>query len=80
MMKRLLLIAAPLLTVAACAQPEPQPKPIGMPNPASKYCVDSGGRSEIRRAADGGQYGVCILPDGRTVEEWALFRSAHPQS
>ena len=51
-----------------------------MPNPASKYCVDSGGRSEIRRAAHGGQYGVCILPDGRTVEEWALFRSAHPQS
>jgi uncharacterized protein len=42
-------------------------------NPASVFCVQSGGKSEIRNGARG-QYGVCILPDGRTVEEWAYFR------
>ena len=42
-------------------------------NPASVFCVQSGGKSEIRQGARG-QYGVCLLPDGRTVEEWGYFR------
>jgi putative hemolysin len=42
-------------------------------NPASVFCVQGGGKSEIRNGARG-QYGVCILPDGRVVEEWAYFR------
>ena len=42
-------------------------------NPASVFCVQSGGRSKIRNGPRG-QYGVCILPDGRTVEEWAYYR------
>jgi putative hemolysin len=78
-MKTPVLAALPLLAVAACAGETPEPRPIGMPNPASKYCIDIGGRSESRTAADGGQFRVCILPDGRTVEEWDLFRSAHPR-
>jgi len=43
-------------------------------NPASVFCVQSGGKSEIRKAPRG-QYGVCRLPDGRVVEEWAYFRT-----
>ena len=43
-------------------------------NPASVFCVQSGGKSEIRNGARG-QYGVCILPDGRVVEEWAHYRA-----
>ena len=42
-------------------------------NPASVFCVQSGGKSEIRQGARG-QYGVCLLPDGRTVEECGYFR------
>jgi uncharacterized protein len=42
-------------------------------NPASVFCVQSGGKSEIRNGARG-QYGVCVLPDGRVVEEWTYFR------
>jgi len=45
-------------------------------NPASVFCVESGGRSEIRNGPRG-QYGVCILPDGRTVDEWAYYRRNH---
>lgn len=82
MIKRALSVALPLAALAACAQPvaEPAAKPIGMPNPASKYCIDIGGRLEMRTGADGGQTGMCHLPDGRVVEEWELFRSAHPRS
>jgi putative hemolysin len=43
-------------------------------NPASVFCVQSGGKSEIRKGPRG-QYGVCRLPDGRVVEEWAYFRA-----
>jgi putative hemolysin len=42
-------------------------------NPASVFCAQSGGKSEIRNGPRG-QYGVCILPDGQVVEEWAYFR------
>lgn len=82
MMKRALAMtfALPLAALAACAQPEvrPEAKPVGMPNPASKHCIDIGGRLEIRTGADGGQTSLCHLPDGRVVEEWELFRSARP--
>jgi putative hemolysin len=42
-------------------------------NPASVFCVQSGGKSEIRTGPKG-QYGVCRLPNGRVVDEWAYFR------
>lgn len=42
-------------------------------NPASVFCVKSGGKSEIRNGPKG-QYGVCRLPNGRVVEEWSYYR------
>ena len=68
--------------LAACAGSSDSAKPerptIGMANPASVWCVKNrGGKLEIRRDKDGGQYGVCILPDGTEVEEWELFRRDH---
>lgn len=46
---------------------------IGLPNPASKYCVEKGYKLEIRTNPDGSQYGVCIFPDGSECEEWAYY-------
>lgn len=69
------LISVAMLSLVACAQNKPAPnKPIGMANPASQYCASLGGILEIKRQADGGEYGVCHLPDGTAIEEWALFR------
>lgn len=48
--------------------------PIGMPNPASVYCEAKGYRPGTRTDANGGQYGVCVFPDGTECEEWAFFR------
>ena len=54
--------------------PAPTVTPAGIANPASTYCVEQGGASEIRTAQDGSQYGVCIFPNGSECEEWAFFR------
>ena len=43
-------------------------------NPASVFCAKSGGKTEISKGPRG-QYGVCRLPDGRVVDEWAYFRA-----
>ena len=44
-----------------------------MPKPASKHCVDLGGKLSIKNEANG-QVGYCHLPNGQVVEEWELFR------
>ena len=46
-----------------------------MSNPASVNCGKIGGATEIRTAADGGQYGMCTFPNGTSGEDWALFRN-----
>ena len=71
------ILAMALLTTAACApakEAEPSSQAVGMANPASVNCQREGGKSEIRRDAQGGEYGVCVFEDGRQCEEWALFR------
>jgi putative hemolysin len=70
--KNVTAVAAVL--VAATALPEPA---LALANPASVFCIRSGGRSEILRTVSGAEIGVCILPGGAVVEEWAYYR-AHP--
>lgn len=45
-----------------------------LPNPASAYCKQQGGTLEIKKDAQGGEYGECTLPDGTVCEEWALYK------
>ncbi len=45
-----------------------------MANPASVFCEENGGTSEIRTAADGSQSGACVFPDGSECDEWAYYR------
>ncbi|RKS86902.1 hypothetical protein DES39_0108 [Orbus hercynius] len=69
-MKKLLLIASLAFLSAACAKKDT----INTPNPASQYCVNIGGKSEIVTDPKG-SYGLCHLPDGQVVDEWELFNS-----
>lgn len=46
---------------------------MSMANPSATFCLEKGGAYEIR-ASDGGQIGICRLPDGTEKEAWALFR------
>jgi putative hemolysin len=71
-------IVVALLGLAACAPSVTEPaaetgEPAGLPNPASVYCEEQGGRIEMRTDADG-TYGVCIFEDGTECEEWAYYR------
>lgn len=71
-MQRLIgLIVLAMLTVSTHHAWTPQAWALA--NPASVFCVKSGGKSEIRTGPRG-QYGVCRLPNGRVVEEWSYFR------
>ena len=38
------------------------------------HCEENEGRLDIRTDAGGGQYGVCVFPDGSECDEWAFFR------
>ena len=44
-------------------------------NPASVYCVQQGGKLEIVETKKG-QIGICVLPNGRRIEEWKFFRAS----
>ncbi len=68
-MKRIIPLTILLVALTACTAPQ-----VGLPNPASVYCKQQGNKLEIRTAADGGQIGICIFPDGSTCDEWAYFR------
>lgn len=72
-----------LIALTACTAPQTQgmpdsastdsPQP-NMPNPASIYCEQNGGRLEIISAADGSQSGQCMFPNGSSCDEWAYYR------
>lgn len=49
-------------------------KTVSIANPASVFCIQNSGTSEILEWT-GGQYGICHLPDWTTCEEWAYFRN-----
>lgn len=56
------------------APTQPVQDQLALPNPASVFCEEQGGRLEIRADADGNQSGVCLFQDGSECDEWAYFR------
>ena len=46
----------------------------GAPNPAAVYCEGLGYEYEIRTSPSGGQYGVCVFPDGSECRGWLFLR------
>jgi putative hemolysin len=75
--KRFILGLALILSamvVSSCKTATVEPTTVGLANPASVYCEAQGYTLEMRTDADGGQYGVCIFPDGGECEEWAFYR------
>lgn len=84
-MKKLLMICAVVGSLCACAQTQQSQvqqsentgQAIGMANPAFVYCVSQGGKIEPKRDAQGAEYSLCHLPNGKVVEEWEYFRADH---
>ena len=61
------------LLCTGCSNASDDDRP-GLANPASVYCAEQGGETEIVDEGDG-EVGYCILPDGIRVEEWEFYRS-----
>jgi putative hemolysin len=70
-----LYLMSALVCLASCGarQGIPTPAP-GLPNPASVYCEQKGGKLDLRQDPSGGVAGVCVFPDGSECDEWAYFR------
>ncbi|MEO3988984.1 putative hemolysin [Pseudocitrobacter cyperus] len=77
-MKYCVVIAVLLLVVGCQSDVQPPARAMGMPNPASVYCVEKGGTRVAQKSAQG-ESSLCQLPDGEQVEEWTLWRREHPQ-
>jgi putative hemolysin len=72
-------IVAVLLSVTGCTVSGPDPiLAVGMPNPASVYCIERGGTLDITQRPEG-DVTMCVLSDGTRIDEWALYRRDHPQ-
>ncbi len=80
-----ILAAAALAALAACAAPaekpagQPEGAMVGMANPASVFCEQQGGKSEVRKDEQGNEYGMCRLSDGSVVDEWDYYRKNHKE-
>lgn len=82
-MKRIFTFVIILMALTACATPQAQGMPdpastdmpqAGIPNPASAYCEQNGGRLEIVTDDNDSQSGQCVFPDGSACDEWAYYR------
>jgi len=52
---------------------------LGMPNPASVYCIERGGTLDIHERPEGNTT-MCVLSDGTKVDEWEFYRRNHPNN
>lgn len=64
---------APGMHLIASGEAKPENRAVGLANPAAVFCIEQGGRYEIRKS-DAGSQGFCILPDGAEVDAWTYFR------
>ncbi|MGO4450493.1 DUF333 domain-containing protein [Phyllobacterium sp. TAF24] len=71
-------IAFTVFALSACTANEEdiQPRSVGLANPASVYCQSLGGTLLAVFTKDGSS-NDCILPNGRRIDEWKLFRQNH---
>ncbi|MFC1856591.1 DUF333 domain-containing protein [Thermodesulfobacteriota bacterium] len=48
-------------------------------NPSHAYCTELGYTYEIRTTENGGQYAVCIFPDGSECSTWNFYCTCEPE-
>ena len=72
-------IAAAAVFISGCTVSGPDPLlAVGMPNPASVYCIERGGTLDIQQRQEG-EVTYCMLSDGTRIEEWEFYRKNHPE-
>ncbi|MGH3802417.1 MAG: putative hemolysin [Stenotrophomonas sp.] len=78
-----LIASLAVAAAAGCSQQSQETREngvrTGMANPASEHCVKRGGKVVIEKDENGGERGICHLPNGDKIDEWELFRRDAPQ-
>jgi hypothetical protein len=75
-------LAAAVVVLAGCAasqtpvKQKPTTSMVGLANPASVFCIQQGGQSQIVNTPKG-QEGYCQWSNGQRIEEWKYFREHH---
>jgi len=70
-----IILLSGCLCLSACGPALSSATPTAnMPNPASVYCEQNGGKVDLRPDATGAVAGACVFPDGSECDEWAYFR------
>ena len=71
----MILLGLAVLGLASCSAGQPDSEDTAsVPNPASVYCEQNGGRLDFREDPEGGVVGYCLFADGSECEEWSYFR------
>lgn len=75
-MKPILTLAAvgALAALAGCDEYSAPNQAADAANPAATFCINQGHAYEIRKDADGNQYGVCKFEGGGEQDAWEYFR------
>lgn len=77
-MKKIGLLGFMISSLAACStvhNTDTVAPKLGTANPASEYCINQGGKLEIKNETNG-QVGYCHLPNSQVIEEWKYFRDS----
>ena len=77
-MKKILFLGLMISSLAACStvhNKDTHALKLGAANPASEYCINQGGKLEIKNEVNG-QVGYCHLPNGQVIEEWKFLRDS----
>ena len=77
-MKKIVLLGFMISSLAACStvhNKDTHALKLGAANPASEYCINQGGKLEIKNETNG-QVGYCHLPNSQVIEEWKYFRDS----
>ncbi|WP_425917638.1 I78 family peptidase inhibitor [Acinetobacter sp. TSRC1-2] len=77
-MKKILLLGFMISSLAACStvhNTDTTAAKLGAANPASEYCINQGGKLEIKNETNG-QVGYCHLPNSQVIEEWKYFQDS----
>lgn len=77
-MKKIVLLGFMISSLAACStvhNTDTVAPKLGTTNPASEYCINQGGKLEIKNETNG-QVGYCHLPNSQVIEEWKYFRDS----
>lgn len=83
-MKNILLVLIAASALSACVDESPVtvinptviPAEEGQPSVATAYCMSLGGVI-VPTKISGKMVNMCDLPDGNSVDEWALYDSAN---